>query len=126
MRIPETLSLPLSLLALVMVVAARPSAAQRLDEADRARQLVNRFTFGARPSDLAEVKRIGERAWLERQLNPDKIADRGADSVLDRLEITHKSAFELAADHPQLTEFIANPARLLAMANDTAQMRAQS
>lgn len=114
------------LLALLVVAAARSSAAQRLDDADRTRQLVNRFTFGARPSDLAEVKRIGERAWLERQLNPDKIPDRGADSVLDRLEITHKSAFELAADHPQLNEFIANPGRLIAMATDTGQMRAQA
>src|ERR1700754_4037741 len=109
----------------VICTSASVGAAQRLDNADRARQLVNRFTFGARPSDVAEARRLGERAWLERQLYPDKIADRGADSVLDQLEITHKSAFELAADHPQLNEFIANPGRLVAMVSDTARMRAQ-
>ena len=104
--------------------AASTSATQRLDDTDRAHQFLNRFTFGARPSDVAEIRRMGERAWLERQLNPEQIADRGADSSLDRLEITHKSAFELAADHPQLNEFVANPARMLGLTPDTARMAA--
>jgi uncharacterized protein (DUF1800 family) len=100
------------------------SGTDRLDDADRSRQFLNRFTFGARASDVAEIERIGEKAWLERQLNPERIPDRSADSVLDLLDITHKTAFELAADHPQLNEFVSTP-RLLGVKPDTAQMRPQ-
>ncbi|HEY4307570.1 MAG TPA: DUF1800 domain-containing protein [Gemmatimonadaceae bacterium] len=124
----------LSLLAGLVVVACAPASVAtnstptpgHLSDADRARQLLNRFTFGARASDVAEVQRIGERAWLDRQLAPERIIDRGADSVLDLLDITHKTGFELAADHPNAFEFIANPARLLAMIKDTAQVQMQS
>jgi uncharacterized protein (DUF1800 family) len=76
-----------------------------LDAESRARQALNRLTFGARDQDLAEIERVGVSSWVERQLHPEQIADPIADSVLGLLEITHKSAFELYADHPQPNEY---------------------
>src|ERR1019366_10550674 len=77
----------------------------RLNDADRARQALSRLTFGARPGDLAMLERIGVNTWIDQQLHPARIADPVADSVLGLLEITNKSALELAADHPQANEF---------------------
>src|SRR5262249_21114155 len=77
----------------------------QLDDAARARQALNRLTFGARDADLAEIQRVGLSSWVERQLDPEQIADPVADSVLGLLEITHKTAFELYADHPQPNEY---------------------
>jgi len=91
-----------------------------LTVANRARQAINRLTFGARPGDLAAVERVGVKAWVERQLHPERIPDRVADSVLDLLDITHKTAFELVADHPQANEVGLGP---LQQRQDTAAMR---
>jgi uncharacterized protein (DUF1800 family) len=84
-----------------------------LDDRERARQALNRLTFGARPEDLDAIERIGVKSWVERQLHPERIPDPVADSVLERFDITHKTAFELAADHPQANEFglVAAPGR---------------
>ena len=76
-----------------------------LDAESRARQALNRLTFGARDQDVAEIERVGVSSWVERQLHPERIADPVADSVLGLLEITHKTAFELYADHPQPNEY---------------------
>jgi len=94
-----------------------------LTGADRARQALNRLTFGARPGDLAAVQRMGVKAWVERQLHPERIPDGSADSVLDRLEISHKSAFELAADHPQANEVGLSPQQLQQQRAETTMMR---
>jgi uncharacterized protein (DUF1800 family) len=41
--------------------------------------LLRRATFGARPADVAELKRLGIDAWLERQLDPTSIPDPHGD-----------------------------------------------
>jgi uncharacterized protein (DUF1800 family) len=76
-----------------------------LDAESRARQALNRLTFGARDQDIAEIERVGVASWVQQQLHPERIADPVADSVLGLLEITHKTAFELYADHPQPNEY---------------------
>ncbi len=91
--------------AVVSTSASPSTTGDELDDAGRARQALNRLTFGARAADLAEVERIGVRAWVDGQLHPERIADPVADSVLARLEITNKTAFELYADHPQPNEY---------------------
>jgi uncharacterized protein (DUF1800 family) len=101
-------------------------ASARLTDIDRARQAVSRLTFGARPGDVDAVARIGVDRWINRQLHPESIPDPVADSILDRLEITHKSGFELAADHPRANEFhlpLGLQADSVAMAATTAAMR---
>jgi len=85
--------------------AVSATADGSLDVDGRARQTLNRLTFGARDRDVAEIERVGVSSWVERQLYPERIADPIADSVLGLLDITHKTAFELYADHPQPNEY---------------------
>ncbi len=46
-----------------------------LTERERAVQLVDRFTFGARPGDVDRVLAMGEDKWIDQQLNPGAIPD---------------------------------------------------
>jgi len=46
-----------------------------LNSQERAAQMINRFTFGARPGDVEAVLKMGPDAWFEQQLNPDSIPD---------------------------------------------------
>jgi len=99
---------------------AAPSAGSMLDNADRARQALNRLTFGPRPGDLELVERMGVNAWIDLQLRPERIPDASADSVLGRLDVTRESALEMAALHPQPYEVrLPSTARL----PDTAVLR---
>ncbi len=38
-------------------------------------QALNRLTFGARPGDADQVRRMGLAKWMEQQLHPDQIAE---------------------------------------------------
>lgn len=38
-------------------------------------QALNRLTYGLRPGDVDEVRRIGLAKWMEQQLHPDQIAE---------------------------------------------------
>lgn len=51
------------------------------------RQLVNRITFGASPSLLAEVRRVGADAFLEAQLKPSQIQAPAFDSAVANLPL---------------------------------------
>ena len=43
--------------------------------------LLRRATFGPRPKDVADLKRLGIDAWLARQLNPSSIRDPRGDAA---------------------------------------------
>jgi len=47
--------------------------------------LLNRFGFGPRPGDIEIVKKIGFNAYVEQQLNPEKIDDSKVDAKLSGL-----------------------------------------
>ncbi len=49
---------------------------------DQDLHLLRRATFGPSRASLAEIKRIGRSAWLERQLRPDSIDDRACDQLI--------------------------------------------
>jgi uncharacterized protein (DUF1800 family) len=38
-------------------------------------QALNRLSFGPRPGDVEEVRRVGLNKWIEQQLHPDQIAE---------------------------------------------------
>lgn len=53
-------------------------------------QALSRLTFGPRPEERARVAEIGLEAWIEEQLAPERLDDRGADlrvRLLDALEL---------------------------------------
>jgi uncharacterized protein (DUF1800 family) len=60
--------------------AVERDALTPLTERERAIQLLDRFTFGARPGDVDRVLALGPDKWLDQQLHPETIKD----SALDR------------------------------------------
>jgi uncharacterized protein (DUF1800 family) len=59
--------------------AAKAEVLVPLSERERAEQLLNRFTFGARPGDVDRVLSMGGDKWFEQQLNPDAIPNGALD-----------------------------------------------
>jgi uncharacterized protein (DUF1800 family) len=50
----------------------------RLSPENRVRQAVQRLTFGARPGDLEQVRKLGVEKWIELQLHPERIPQNPA------------------------------------------------
>jgi Protein of unknown function (DUF1800) len=65
------------LLMIAAVLAARSSGPfdQKLSQDQQIVQALNRLTFGPRPGDIEEVRRIGVAKWIELQLHPDRIPE---------------------------------------------------
>jgi uncharacterized protein (DUF1800 family) len=61
-----------------VATAARAAAvtADPLVATDPDLHLLRRLTYGPTPDSLAELRRLGHRTWLNRQLNPSSIDDR--------------------------------------------------
>jgi uncharacterized protein (DUF1800 family) len=59
-------------------------------------QALNRMTFGARPGDLDEVRKIGLEKWIELQLHPERIPENKAlDGRLEPLETLRLDSAEI-------------------------------
>jgi uncharacterized protein (DUF1800 family) len=77
------------------LTAATPAAASAGGAIDLARtlgddpiaHLLRRATFGATPQSLAEARKLGVAGWLDRQLDPARIADTRCDAVVARLPL---------------------------------------
>ncbi|MGV8885421.1 MAG: DUF1800 domain-containing protein [Microbacteriaceae bacterium] len=61
--------------------AAGASASTVFPGSNPAGHLLRRATFGARPSDVASVKKFGIDRWIERQLAPSKLTDTNGDAA---------------------------------------------
>jgi uncharacterized protein (DUF1800 family) len=68
-----------ALCAAFLLTGLTTTAAGRFDQKlTLDRQLIhvlNRLTFGPRPGDLAEVRRIGVEKWIDLQLHPERITE---------------------------------------------------
>ena len=64
------------------VATERRASLAPLDERERALQMLNRFTFGARPGDVEHVLALGREKWLEQQLAPASVPDRALEGRL--------------------------------------------
>jgi uncharacterized protein (DUF1800 family) len=62
------------------------------EEIDGAYHLLNRAGFGAWPGDVGRVREMGQAAWVEEQLSPETIDDRGCDLYARRFESIHLPA----------------------------------
>ncbi len=51
---------------------------QRLSQDRQIVQALNRLTFGPRPGDVEEVRRMGVAKWIQLQLHPDQIPENPA------------------------------------------------
>jgi uncharacterized protein (DUF1800 family) len=56
----------------------------RLTPDNRVRQALSRLTFGPRPGDFDQVRKLGVEKWIEQQLHPDRIPENPA--LADRLK----------------------------------------
>jgi uncharacterized protein (DUF1800 family) len=53
----------------------------KLSPEQKIRQALNRLTFGARPGDFDEVRRLGVEKWIELQLHPERIPENATLAV---------------------------------------------
>jgi uncharacterized protein (DUF1800 family) len=62
--------------------AASSASGTKIDTNQRILHVLNRFTFGATPGEMAAVRKVGIDAWFEQQLHPSSIPDRDVDARL--------------------------------------------
>ncbi len=94
---------PIVLLAaatLALTANAGGAFDQKLPADRQSLQVLNRLTFGARPGDLEEVRRIGIAKWIEMQLHPADIAENPAlEAKLKPLETLRMTMPEIVAKY---------------------------
>lgn len=79
--------------------------APRTQELDPAHHLLSRIGFGPRPGDLEHVQRVGWRATIEQQLEPDSIDDLACDlrtQVIDTVQLATPYLYELPPEQVEL------------------------
>jgi uncharacterized protein (DUF1800 family) len=62
--------------------------------------VLNRLGYGPRPGDVERVKRRGLSSWIERQLEPERIADESLEAMLAAFPVIAMSAADLYRDYP--------------------------
>jgi len=62
---------------------------------------VNRLAYGPRPGDVERVRQMGLAKWIERQLNPNSIDDKGVEARLEDYPTLRMSTAKLIAEYPQ-------------------------
>jgi uncharacterized protein (DUF1800 family) len=80
--------------------AHAPEPLPPLDQQQRAVQLLDRFTFGARPGDIDAVLKMGPDAWFERQLNPQSMPDPACDRRMSEFPSLYLAPSDLLVQFP--------------------------
>jgi uncharacterized protein (DUF1800 family) len=106
---------------LVLPAAAKPKAPKptpdsklfqkKLSKDDQILHALDRLTFGPRPGDVASVKRIGLKKWVDQQLHPERIPENPVlDTQLQALESLRMTPLEALQHYPstQMIRAIAN------------------
>jgi uncharacterized protein (DUF1800 family) len=75
-------------------------SAQQIQGDERVLHVLNRFTFGPRPGDVAAVHAMGVKEWFELQLNPLSIDDSGLDARLAMFPAMQMEQTELMQRYP--------------------------
>jgi uncharacterized protein (DUF1800 family) len=112
--------LVLAIVAAVLTVAfflgaghAAVSFTQKLSPDQQIVHALNRLTFGPRPGDVEEVRRIGLSKWIELQLHPDQIPENPVlDTRLKPLATLQMSVADIVNDYTPQQQPIAMLAAL--------------
>lgn len=83
------------------VFAQRKKVARQLTEGQRIVHVLNRLGFGARPGDVERVKAMGVEAYINEQLNPDKISDTLAENKVKDLATLNMTTADLYEKYPE-------------------------
>jgi uncharacterized protein DUF1800 len=74
---------------------------QQIPKDQRIEQALSRLTFGPRPGDAAEVRSMGLKVWIDRQLHPNQIAENPVlIEKLKTLDTLNLSGDRLVRDYP--------------------------
>jgi uncharacterized protein (DUF1800 family) len=86
----------------VAAAANKPvkSSTQQIQGQERVLHVLNRFTFGPRPGDVAAVQAMGVQRWFERQLNPGSIDDSALDARLEMFPAMKMQQAEMEQRYP--------------------------
>jgi len=87
-------------MAATAAVGKRAPAPTQIQGQERVLHVLSRFTFGARPGDIAAVQAMGVRRWFERQLNPSSIDDSALDARLAAFPAMQMQQAELMERYP--------------------------
>lgn len=79
---------------------SRTRSTGQIQGQERVLHILNRFTFGPRPGDVAAVEALGVRKWFEQQLNPDSIDDSALDARLAMFPAMNMPQIELMQRYP--------------------------
>jgi len=93
-------------IALVASVIGAPAYSsdrfdQKLPPDKQISHVVNRLTFGPRPADLADVRRVGLEKWIELQLHPERIPENpGLVALLKPLTTLQLETWKILEAYP--------------------------
>ena len=82
------------------IPALAPAAPQNLTYAQKVLQVLNRLSFGPEPGDIAHVRHIGIKAYIEEQLHPETIDDSRCDNDLKTIPTLSMTAYQLYQAYP--------------------------
>src|SRR5262245_61308415 len=99
------LSKPAAVLV-ALSMACLSSAAGRFDQKlTLDKQIVHvltRLTFGPRPADVEQVRRLGVDKWIDQQLHPEQIAENPIlEAKVKPLETVYMATWQIADKYPQ-------------------------
>src|SRR5215470_17453559 len=96
----------LAVSALLTFAAAPPGHAdgrfdQKLPPDRQVVHILNRLTFGPRPGDVDQVRRIGVDKWIDQQLHPERIAENPVlESKLKLLQTLQMPMWQILEKYP--------------------------
>ncbi|HEY4011016.1 MAG TPA: DUF1800 domain-containing protein [Acidobacteriaceae bacterium] len=103
---------------------AMPKRAEKqapLTEQERVLHALNRFTFGPRPGDAADVERMGLDRWFLEQLQPEKIDDSAFEQRMTQFPALRLSQSQLMERFPSQAMLRMTERRDLPMPHDRVQ-----
>ena len=72
-----------------------------LSEEQKAEHVLNRLGYGPRPGDIERIRKLGVQAYIDQQLNPEKINDSALGERLEPLGTLRLSSGELFQKYPR-------------------------
>ncbi len=79
---------------------AQEPASEQLTEHQKAIHVLNRTGYGPRPGDIERVLQMGIKAYLEEQLNPQRIDDRSVERDLAQFDTLTMTSKQLMKAYP--------------------------
>src|SRR5215467_5349695 len=111
--------------AFAIVASGASAFDQKLPIDKQIVHVLNRLTFGPRPGDVAEIRRMGIEKWIDSELHPERVAENPVlEAKLKPLGTLHLTNWQLADKYtPQNS--IVRPPSILAMNALSGQLRSR-